>query len=601
MSRPGGGTARSPVRAARTRAVERVILPEAVRSAAAPVSRRGPGSQGPATCRRTGASYAMKTRTAPRAALIAAATALAVSALPAVAKPPDPAGFASLGYLTYGSTHTATTDKLWATGPASFGDGTLLTPTTYAYSYDISDDGDTLVVAGQSRALTVAEAQHHLRHAARRAQRPHHHDHVDRDGVRLQPGHLARRPLRLLARLGQALEVRRDRQDHGDRRLHQLRAGRRRGRRTPRGSRRSARPPRSSTRRSPAAPSSPAASRSAASTASAPTSRTRPRSRRARRTRSARPSCSRPTRRSRSTCGSVARPDRHVVGLAASARRRPQQDPGIDAQYDLGTDGANWYAFQDLVGGTRRRPRARRRSRPARAQDFPLGTGTTRYVPSVATPPVAAADLIASVANRATATSYLFLSQERRAHRHEGDVRQPRGVPHRLDRHPGADVKAQIPLRQAELLDRRRRDLVTSRPRPVRGQQAPHLATGAPFGNGYTAGFTRNTWFQWCFQGDAYVNNDCTVTKKITVNPKVTSVGTQKLGTTSVSTGARRPDGGTAVLSRFVSGKWVAFATAPVQLDRHLQLRLPQAGPRLLQGGREGRRLWGSGLKQFSI
>jgi hypothetical protein len=101
----------------------------------------------------------MKIRTAPRAVMIVAATALAVGALPAVANAEsDPMGFASLGYLTYGgSTHTATTDKLWATAPGSFDAGTPLTPNSYAYSYDVSDDGDTLVVAGQSRALTAPD------------------------------------------------------------------------------------------------------------------------------------------------------------------------------------------------------------------------------------------------------------------------------------------------------------------------------------------------------------------------------------------------------------------------------------------------------------
>jgi hypothetical protein len=539
----------------------------------------------------------MKTRTAPRAAMIVAATALAVGALPTVANAAsNPTGFASLGYLTFGRTHTAATDKLWATAPASFGAGTLLTPTTYAYSYDVSDDGDTLVVAGQSRALTAPKLNTTFGMLLVERSGPtttttsiatvfDSNPVISPDGAfvywldsgKLWKYDVAAKTTATVAStnfapaagegvgrlavspLGTAAAVVYTKTSGGGLVSSRIKVGRLDG---------------VGTEFSYAATVASGNSYPVGSSL-AFTNNTQ---------------VAFNVWRSGILTGTWA-----VSSIGATPSL--DKSPGIGAVYDLGTDGANWYAFQDLVGGTQ----ASKSATPFATgtwQDFPLGTGTTRYLPSAATPPVAAAT-IGSVANRATATSYLFLAKSVVPTGTKVMFASLAAYLTDSTGTRGADVKAQT--RYGKLNSST--DGGTTWSKTVQtgaGSKLLTWPTGAPFGNGYTAGLTRNTWFQWCFEGDAYVKADCTVTKKVTVNPTV-SIGKQKLGTSTRVYGKAARVGGTAVLSRFVSGKWVAVATAPVSSTGTFSF-----GFRTLVAGSykavvKADASWGSGLKQFSI
>jgi hypothetical protein len=93
-----------------------------------------------------------------RAVVIASALTAALIPLGAAPADADPTGPA-FGYLTTtGKTyieHDASSDRLWATEPGDFATKTLLAPENYVYAYDVSEDGNTLVLAGQSRRLSL--------------------------------------------------------------------------------------------------------------------------------------------------------------------------------------------------------------------------------------------------------------------------------------------------------------------------------------------------------------------------------------------------------------------------------------------------------------
>lgn len=556
------------------------------------MARRRAGGQG----RRT----SMKIRTAPRTVLIAAATALAVGTLPAVANAAsDPTGFASLGYLTYGGgTHTATTDKVWATAPGSFGAGTLLTPNTYAYSYDVSDDGDTLVVAGQSRVLTVPDLNTTYGMLL-----------VERDGATTTTTSIATvfdsNPV--LSPDGAFVYW----MDSGTIWKYDVAA--------------------KTTATAVSAQFAPAAGEGIGRLAISPLG-----------TAAAviytKTSSSGALVSSRIKVGrldgvgtewsyaaTVASGASYPVGSSLAFTTNTQvafnvwrsgaptgtwavapigatpvvdKAPGIGAVYDLGTDGTSWYSFQDVDGiGTQ----ASKSAEPFTSgtwQDFPLGTGTTRYLPSAATPPVAAASIDA-VANRAKATSYLFLAKS--AVPTNARVMFASLAAYLTDSTGtrGADVKAQSrygTLKSSIDGGKSWSTTVTT----GAGARLLTWPTGAPFGNGYTAGLTRNTWFQWCFTGDAFVTDDCSVTKKVTVNPTI-STGVQRSGSLKRVYGKAARTGGTAVLYRLVSGKWTVVTTAPVSSTGRFSFGFRQLPSGSYKATTKADTYWGTGQKLFSL
>ncbi len=91
-----------------------------------------------------------------RAAAILVAAGLTVGLLPlaATSAQADPTGPA-FGYVTADPTgrHDSTTDRLWFTQPGSFSPATNVTPNLHVRQYDVSEDGNVLLVWGQSRSL----------------------------------------------------------------------------------------------------------------------------------------------------------------------------------------------------------------------------------------------------------------------------------------------------------------------------------------------------------------------------------------------------------------------------------------------------------------
>jgi len=542
----------------------------------------------------------MKIRTAPRTVMIVAAAALAVGTLPAVANAAsDPTGFASLSYLTYGGgTHTTTTDKLWATAPGSFAAGTALTPNSYAYSYDVSDDGDTLVVAGQSRALTVPDLNTTYGMLL-----------VERNGLtttttsiatvfdsnpvlspdgafvywmdsgkiwkydvaakttatvasaRFAPqagegvGRLAISPL------GTAAAVIYTKSSGGALVSSRIQIGRLDG---------------IGTEWSYTATVASGASYPVGSSLAFTTN----------------------TQVAFNVWRSGAPTGTWAVSPIGGT---PTVDkaPGIGAVYDLGTDGADWYGFQDVDGIGTQASKSATPFATGTWQDFPLGTGTTRYTPAAATPPVAAGGDVKDVVNRAKPTSYLFFAKS--AVPTGTKVMYASLAAYLTDSTGtrGADVKAQSRFGQ---LRTSTDGGVSWTGSSTTGAGAKLLTwpTGAPFGNGYTAGLTRNTWFQWCFAGDVFTSNDCSITKKITVNPKVTTGVQRSSGLERVYGKALRV-GGTAVLSRFVSGKWVVITTAPVSSTGTFSFGFRQLPAGSYKVATKADASWGVGLKQFSL
>ncbi len=547
----------------------------------------------------------MKTRISSRwsrSATLVAAAALTAGLVPAVTSSAQaaPSDFPSFGFLTYAGagTHGTTSDKLWATAPGSFTSTAALTPNSYAYAYDVSQDGQTLVVAGQSRALNVPALNTTYGLLLVEKGSPDVTTSittiVESNPVLSPSGDTVwwydsgaiwkydvaskvttKASTRFVAKSTEGIGRIAISDDGtagavvfttstaaGTLTSSRIQVGRLDG--TGTGYQYSA---------------------TVASGFSYPVGSTL-------------------VFTSNATVAfnvwrSRALTDTWSVTLTGGSPTLTK-DTGLDAQYDLGTDGTSWYAFQDVTTPSSGTQVAKSGSpfTPGTFENFPLGTGTTRYVAADATPPVVAADVTA-VVNRATATSYLFLA---RSTVPTGTKVMYASLAAYLTDPTGtrsADTKAQTRFGVLKTSIDNGNNFTTSTPT---GASSKLLTwpTGAPFGNGYTAGLTRNTWLQWCFQGDAYVANDCSVTKKITVNPKVTTV-VQKLGTTKRVYGRAARAGGTAVLSRYVSGKWVVVASASITSTGTFSLGFRKMAAGSWKVATKADTYWGSGLKQFTI
>lgn len=545
----------------------------------------------------------MKIRTStrlPRTATFVAAAALAVGTLPALAASASaaPEDFPSFGYLTYaGGAHNAITDKLWATDGNTFGAGTLLTPNSYAYSYDVSEDGEVLAVSGQSRALTVPSLNttYGLLVVDKNGPDPDVTTNVttivesnpvvspDGDfvywvdsgaiwryavatGVTTKVStNFAPKAGEVVGRLAisdngaAAAVVFSVNTASGALVSSRIRAGRLDGVGTEKDY-----------------------SASVASGSSYPVG------------------SSLVFVSDTEVAFNVWRNGSiyntwSISGIGATAVANTSI--GLGAVYDLNTDGTSWYSFQDVVGGTE----VLKTVSPydtGTFEDFPLGTGTVRYVPATTQPGVAAPSVDA-VANRASSTSYLFLAKSTVP---TGTKVMYASLAAYLTDATGtraADVKAQTRYGQLKSSINGGTTFTTTATTGA-GSKLLTWPTGAPFGNGYTAALTRNTWFQWCFQGDAYVDADCSITKKITVNPTV-SVGVQTSGSTKRVYGKAARTGGTAVLYRYVSGKWVVVTTAPVSSTGTFSFGFRTLPRGSYKATTKADTYWGSGLKQFAL
>ncbi len=95
-----------------------------------------------------------------RAAALLAVTGLTAALLPLAAgsAQADPTG-PSFGYVTAdpAGRHDATTDRLWFTQPGSFSTATNVTPNLHVRQYDVSEDGNVLLISGQSRSLAYPD------------------------------------------------------------------------------------------------------------------------------------------------------------------------------------------------------------------------------------------------------------------------------------------------------------------------------------------------------------------------------------------------------------------------------------------------------------
>ena len=96
------------------------------------------------------------------------------------------------------------------------------------------------------------------------------------------------------------------------------------------------------------------------------------------------------------------------------------------------------------------------------------------------------------------------------------------------------------------------------------------------------------------------VKADCTTTKKITVNPTI-SVGVQKLSGKKRVYGKVARTGGSAVLWRFASSKWVPIVSAPLSSTGTFSFGFRTLAAGSYKVTTKADTYWGSGLKQFSL
>lgn len=547
----------------------------------------------------------MKIRTStrlPRTATFVAAAALAVGTLPALATSAaaaeaNPLDFPRFGYITYdGGDHDATTDKLWVTDGSTWGPGTLLTPNSYAYSYDVSENGEVLAVSGQSRALTVPSLNttYGLLVVDKNGPDPdvttnvttivESNPVVSPDGAYVYwvdsgaiwryavdtgvttkvSTNFAPKSGEVVGRLAisdngaAAAVVFTVNTASGALVSSRIRAGRLDGVGTEK-----------------------EYSQSVASGLSYPVGSTL--------VFTADTEVAFNVWRSGALTSTWA-----ISGIGATAVA--DTSIGLGAIYDLNTDGTSWYSFQDVVGTDVAKTVSPYDT--GTFADFPRGSGTVRYVPATTQPGVAA-PTVNAVVNRSSSTSYLFLAKSTVPTGTKVMYASLAAYLTDATGTRGADVKAQTRYGQLKSSINGGTTFTTTAATGAGSKLLP-WPTGEPFGNGYTAALTRNTWFQWCFQGDAYVAADCSITKKITVNPTV-SVGVQKLNSSKRVYGKAARKGGTAVLSRFSGGKWVTVTTAAVSSTGTFSFGFRSLASGSYKVTTKADTYWGSGLKQFAL
>lgn len=123
---------------------------------------------------------------------------------------------------------------------------------------------------------------------------------------------------------------------------------------------------------------------------------------------------------------------------------------------------------------------------------------------------------------------------------------------------------------------------------------------GGNVANGSTTALTRNTWLKWCFDGDLFVKAGCSTVKKITVTPVVTAA-VQKKGTQKRVYGKAARVGGAASLQRLSGGVYKPVATATLSSTGAYSFgfrSLPTGKYRVVVKPDAS---WGTGLKSLSL
>jgi hypothetical protein len=125
-------------------------------------------------------------------------------------------------------------------------------------------------------------------------------------------------------------------------------------------------------------------------------------------------------------------------------------------------------------------------------------------------------------------------------------------------------------------------------------------ASGSTYTNGVTRALTRNSLLKWCFLGDLYVKASCSKPVKITVNP-VIKVGIEKSGTLQRVYGSAARVGGTVALQKIVSAGYTTVASATVSSTGRFSFGFKKLSPGIYQVRTPSDSSWGVGIKRIQI
>jgi hypothetical protein len=124
--------------------------------------------------------------------------------------------------------------------------------------------------------------------------------------------------------------------------------------------------------------------------------------------------------------------------------------------------------------------------------------------------------------------------------------------------------------------------------------------TGGRFGNGYSPALTRNTWFRWCFEGDVYVAPDCSPVKKVVVLPTV-SVGVEKIGSKKRIYGSTKRSYGQVALQRFTGRITSTIGFARISSSGRFSFTARSLAPGTYRVVTLADTSWGTGIKKFTV
>ncbi len=501
-----------------------------------------------------------------RAAAVIAATGLTAALLPLAAgsAQADPTG-PSFGYVTATDgypQHDASSDRLWATMPGDFGTTKLLTPDSYVYRYDVSDDGNTLVVSGQSRRLslpalnvtygllvTVRDPVTSAVYTRSLATYFDTNPDVTPNGALvfwMEDGVIYR--YEVATQFTSAVSTR-----------FAPAAGEYVARMaiSPDGTKAAV------LYRTDKSGEPVAARIKAAALAAGPT----------------------PFQDSGTFTGqsglpwsnvlewtpdsseilysrlNESGPAPHVRAYRVAPGGTPTELPDLAGSYDLSWHDGSWYQFRDPIGGgSEVGSSAGLDVAPLDWTAFPYGSLSVRYRPASVVPPV-----VTRPVNRAVSTASLYVGQS--------DVSTGAAVVYATlatyltdstGRRAYNTDAAQV--RYGTLLASRDGKTFTKYLATSAGDTLLKWPNGQLFGNGrLSASETQqNLWLRWCFGGDIFVSGDCSSTKKITVHPKLGVAGKYDASGRIWIHGSVSRRGGSVVLWRQSGTSWRPIASTPI-------------------------------------
>jgi hypothetical protein len=275
----------------------------------------------------------------------------------------------------------------------------------------------------------------------------------------------------------------------------------------------------------------------------------------------------------------------------------PSELPELAGSYDLSRHDGSWYRFRDGGSGTDVGSSVDLDVAPADWTPFPYGALSVRYRASSVVPPV-----VTRPVNRAASTAALYLGQS--------DVSTGASVVYATlatyltdstgKRAYNSDA-AQV--RYGTLLASRDGKTFTKYVSTSAGDTLLKWPNGQLFGNGRISkpDTQQNLWLRWCFGGDLFVSGDCSSTKKITVHPTMYVSGSRDAAGRVRVTGSVARKGGTVVLWKWNGTSWRALATASVNTYKRFTFAYRPMPAGVYRVTTKADLAWGQGEYRFRV